>query len=107
MSKRPVSLKTLAQALGVSISTVSRALRNHPDIGPELTQRVHHLAQQLHYSPNPLTMGLLKNATRIIGVIVPALEPVMDWWGNLGVWHSAEVTPATSRMRNGRLWRLT
>lgn len=73
MSKRPVSLKTLAQALNVSISTVSRALRNHPDIGPELTQRVQQLAQELHYSPNPLAMGLLKNATRIIGVIVPAL----------------------------------
>ncbi len=73
MRKRPVSLKTLAQALNVSISTVSRALRNHPDIGPELTQRVQQLAQELNYSPNPLAMGLLKNATRIIGVIVPAL----------------------------------
>ncbi|WP_324680012.1 LacI family DNA-binding transcriptional regulator [Hymenobacter sp. GOD-10R] len=73
MRKHPVSLKTLAQALNVSMSTVSRALKNHPDIGPEITKKVQQLAQELQYSPNPLAMGLLKNKTHIIGVIVPDL----------------------------------
>lgn len=73
MSKKHVSLKTLAQALHVSMSTVSRALKNHPDIGPEVTQRVQQLARELHYTPNPLAMGLLQNKTRTIGVIVPDL----------------------------------
>ncbi|HEX8327691.1 MAG TPA: LacI family DNA-binding transcriptional regulator [Hymenobacter sp.] len=73
MSKRHVSLKTLAQALNVSISTVSRALKNHPDIGPEVTQKVQALARELNYTPNPLAMGLLKNRTHTIGVIVPDL----------------------------------
>ncbi|UOG77069.1 LacI family transcriptional regulator [Hymenobacter tibetensis] len=73
MSKRHVSLKTLAQALNVSMSTVSRALRNHPDIGPEVTQRVQQLAQELQYTPNPLAIGLLKDRTNTIGVIVPDL----------------------------------
>ncbi|SNR85471.1 LacI family DNA-binding transcriptional regulator [Hymenobacter mucosus] len=73
MRKRPVSLKTLAQALSVSMSTVSRALRNHPDISPELTRKVQLLAQELQYSPNPLAMGLLRSQTYTIGVIVPDL----------------------------------
>lgn len=72
-SKRHVSLKDLAQELGVSISTVSRALNNHPDISPEITQKVKKLAAEMNYTPNPLAMGLLKQATRMIGVIVPDL----------------------------------
>jgi len=71
--KRHISLKDLAQELGVSISTVSRALNNHPDISPEVTRKVKKLAAELNYSPNPLAMGLLKQATRMIGVIVPDL----------------------------------
>lgn len=71
--KRHVSLKDLALELGVSISTVSRALNDHPDISPEITQKVKKLAAELNYTPNPLAMGLLKQATRMIGVIVPDL----------------------------------
>lgn len=71
--KSHVSLKDLAREIGVSISTVSRALNNHPDISPEVTQKVQKLAAELNYTPNPLAMGLLKQATRMIGVIVPDL----------------------------------
>jgi DNA-binding LacI/PurR family transcriptional regulator len=71
--KKPVSLKDLAHQLNVSISTVSRALNNHPDISAELVDRVKSLAKELNYSPNPLAMGLLKQHTRTIGVIVPDL----------------------------------
>ncbi len=71
--KRHISLKDLAREIGVSISTVSRALNNHPDISPEMTQRIQKLASEMNYTPNPLAMGLLKQATRMIGVIVPDL----------------------------------
>lgn len=71
--KRHVSLKDLALELGVSISTVSRALNDHPDISPEITLKVKKLAAEMNYTPNPLAMGLLKQATRMIGVIVPDL----------------------------------
>lgn len=57
--------------MGVSISTVSRALNKHPDISPELTERIQRLALARNYSPNPLAMGLLRQHTRMIGVIVP------------------------------------
>ncbi|HBL77076.1 MAG: transcriptional regulator [Bacteroidetes bacterium GWF2_42_66] len=73
MSKRLVSLKDMAKELGVSISTVSRALKNHPDISPEMTARIQQLACEREYSPNPLAMGLLKQQTKMIGVIVPDL----------------------------------
>jgi LacI family transcriptional regulator len=71
--KRHVSLKDLAKEIGVSISTVSRALNNHPDISPEVTMKIQKLAAEMNYTPNPLAMGLLKQATRMIGVIVPDL----------------------------------
>lgn len=69
--KRHVSLKDIANEIGVSISTVSRALKNHPDISPEITQKIRQLAHAKNYVPNPLAMGLLKQQTRMIGVIVP------------------------------------
>lgn len=71
MSKRHTSLKDLARELGVSISTVSRALKNHPDISPEQTRKIQDLAKERNYTPNPLAMGLLRQQTRMIGVIVP------------------------------------
>jgi DNA-binding LacI/PurR family transcriptional regulator len=73
MAKRHLSLKDLAAELGISISTVSRALKNHPDISPELTKKVQELALARNYTPNPLAMGLLRQETRMIGVIVPDL----------------------------------
>jgi len=73
MAKRHLSLKDLASELNISISTVSRALKNHPDISPELTLKIQELAQMRNYTPNPLAMGLLKQETRMIGVIVPDL----------------------------------
>ena len=70
---RRTSLKDLAQQLGVSIATVSRALRNSHEVGPEMTARVHKLARELNYSPNPFAQGLRSAAPRILGVVVPNL----------------------------------
>lgn len=70
-SKRPVSLKNLAKELGVSISTVSRALKNSPEIGSEMREKVKALAKKRNYRPNPFAMSLLKNSPHIIGIIVP------------------------------------
>jgi len=71
MTKHHVSLKDIANKLNVSISTVSRALKNHPDISKELTTKIQTLAREWNYSPNPLAMGLLRQQTKTIGVIVP------------------------------------
>lgn len=69
--KRPISLKDLAVELGVSISTVSRGLKNSPEIGIEMRDKIKDLAKKRNYRPNPFAMSLLKNSPRIIGIIVP------------------------------------
>ena len=71
--KRRTSLKDLAQELGVSIATVSRALRSSPEIGKEMQERVKELAKRLNYRPNPFAQSLRKEAPRMIGVVVPNL----------------------------------
>jgi LacI family transcriptional regulator len=71
--RRHISLKDLARELDVSISTVSRALKDHPNISDEVKDKVKKLAEAWDYRPNPLAMGLLRQNTRTIGVIVPDL----------------------------------
>ena len=68
-----ISLKDLAQKLGVSISTVSRALKDSPEIGVQTRERIKQMAKELNYRPNPFAISLLKNQPRIIGIIVPDL----------------------------------
>ena len=73
-SKNPhhqVTIIDLANELGISKSTVSRALRGHSDIHEGTRKMVLELAQKLEYEPNPLASGLLKNRTNTIGIIVP------------------------------------
>ena len=64
--KRRTSLKDLAQELGVSIATVSRALRSSPEIGKEMQQRVKELAKRLNYRPNPFARSLRREATEAL-----------------------------------------
>ena len=72
-NKHRTSLKDLAQELGVSIATVSRALRSSPEIGREMQERVKALAKRMNYRPNPFAQSLRKEAPHIIGVVVPNL----------------------------------
>ena len=73
MKQRRTSLKDLATELGVSIATVSRALRNSPEIGKDMQERVKELAKKLNYRPNPFAQSLRKEAPKMIGVVVPNL----------------------------------
>ena len=72
-NKHRTSLKDLAKELGVSIATVSRALRNSPEIGKEMQEKVKDLAKRMNYRPNPFAQSLRKEAPRMIGVVVPNL----------------------------------
>lgn len=73
ITNRRVSLKDLARELGVSIATVSRALRNSPEIGEDMRERVKQLAKDLNYRPNPFARSLRREAPKVIGVVVPNL----------------------------------
>jgi len=66
-------LKDLARELGVSIATVSRALRSSPEIGQDMQTKVKELAKLRNYRPNPFAQSLRKEAPRVIGVVVPNL----------------------------------
>jgi LacI family transcriptional regulator len=72
-NQKRISLKDLAHELGVSIATVSRALRNSPEIGQEMQMKVKELAKRLNDLPNPFAQSLRKEGPRIIGVVVPNL----------------------------------
>lgn len=69
--KKHTSLKDIAGILGVSIPTISRALKDSPEISRELCAKAKKLAKEMNYRPNPFAMSLRRNAPRIIGVIVP------------------------------------
>lgn len=71
--KHRTSLKDIAQELGVSIATVSRALRDSPEIGQAMQEKVKALARKMNYRPNPFAQSLRKEAPRLIGVVVPNL----------------------------------
>lgn len=74
MKRSQVSLKDIAKELNLSISTVSRAIRNIGEINPQTRKTVLELAEKWNYKPNPLAMGLLKNKTNTIGIIIPDIE---------------------------------
>ncbi len=65
------TIKDIAGIAGVSISTVSRALKNHPDISQPLTEKIHQLADELNYRPNLTAVQLRKQKSNIIGLIIP------------------------------------
>jgi LacI family transcriptional regulator len=67
-------LKDIARDLGVSIMTVSKALRGHADIGEETRRLVLERARQLKYQPNLLPRQMLSGRTHTLGMIVPTLE---------------------------------
>lgn len=69
-----VTIKDIAKELGLSKSTVSRALRDSSEIGIETKKRVLELAQRLDYNPNPVALSLLNSQSNDIGVIVPDIS---------------------------------
>ncbi len=64
----------MATALSVSVSTISRALSNHPSISDATKKRVAKLARELNYHPNHLAAGLRKGRSNMLGVLVPHID---------------------------------
>lgn len=67
-----MSIKKLAEHLGLSKSTVSRALNGYQDVNPETRQRVLQAAQEIGYRPNPTARRLASGKSRNVGIILPA-----------------------------------
>lgn len=73
MSRHPITIKDIARILNVSVSTVSRALKDHPDISVSTKKAVQDLAKELNYRPNEIALSLKNRRSKIIGVMVPQL----------------------------------
>jgi len=74
MRSNPVTIIDIARILGVSKSTVSRALKNHPDISQETKDAVNRIAQSLNYIPNTVASSFRNRKTQVIGLIVPQIS---------------------------------
>jgi LacI family transcriptional regulator len=79
IQKRPLkmintTLKTISDVLGISISTVSRALKNHPDISEKTKKLVTDLAQALDYEPNVNAIHLRTSKSNVLGLMVPSIS---------------------------------
>ncbi len=70
---KPITIQEIAERLGVSKSTVSRALKDHPDISQKTKDAVNKLAKELDYQPNTLALNLRQQRSKTIGIIVPEL----------------------------------
>lgn len=68
------TLKILSETLGISVSTVSRALKNHPDISDKTKQRVKELAEALEYEPNNYAVQLRTPKSNVLGILVPYID---------------------------------
>jgi LacI family transcriptional regulator len=73
MEQKPATIKEIASRLNVSVSTVSRALHNHPSIGLRTKMQVQKLAEELHYEPNQAAISFKQGRTMTVGVILPNL----------------------------------
>jgi DNA-binding LacI/PurR family transcriptional regulator len=73
MKSSQVTIKDIAKALGISPSTVSRALKDHPDISSKTRKAVKELAAQLHYEPNAIALSLRSRSSLTIAVIIPQI----------------------------------
>jgi LacI family transcriptional regulator len=74
MQKGRATIKDIANALNVSISTVSRALGDHPDVSEVTRKRVQELAETIHYSPNLQAKYLRTHSSGIVALILPEIN---------------------------------
>ncbi len=76
-----VTLKKIADTLGMSTATVSKALKDYPDISEKTKARVKQLAEELNYKPNSFAQSLRNQESKVIGLIAP--EIVHHFFANI------------------------
>lgn len=87
---REITLKEIASKLGISITTVSKALKNYPDVSEKTKKAVLDLAKDLHYTPNSFAVNLRTKESKTIGLVIP--EVVHHFFSSVikGVIYEAE-----------------
>ncbi len=71
--KSKITLKKIAKEFDVSISTVSKALKDSREISEELREKIKAFANYYHYKPNSLALNLRNQKTKTIGIIIPQI----------------------------------
>jgi LacI family transcriptional regulator len=71
--KQKITIKTIAKEMGVSTSTVSKALKDSHEISTETKERIQAYANHYNYKPNSLALQLRNQKTKVIGVILPKI----------------------------------
>lgn len=71
MKEKETTLKVIAEKLNISITTVSKALKNYSDVSPTTREKVLELARELHYTPNSFAVNLRTKESKTIGLIIP------------------------------------
>lgn len=74
MNLEPITLKDIAKALGLSVSTVSKALKDSHEISVKTKEMVLAYANEHNYRPNPNALGLKKGKSKSIGIIVSTID---------------------------------
>ena len=74
MNTKLPTTKEIARRLNVSVSTVSRALNDHPRIGIATKEKIKQLAKELNYEPNTQAIFFKQNKTKVIGVVLPFIR---------------------------------
>ncbi|WP_294246695.1 LacI family DNA-binding transcriptional regulator, partial [uncultured Chryseobacterium sp.] len=69
-----ITIKDLAEMLNISASTVSRALKDHPDISDAVKRRVREAAETFNYIPNDFAVNFRKKSSKVIGLIIPEIS---------------------------------
>jgi len=73
MRSNQITIKDIARILSISPSTVSRALKDHPDINVDTKKAVNELAGKLKYQPNAVALSLKNSRSYTIGIIIPEI----------------------------------
>ena len=87
----PIRMKDIAKDLGLSAVTISKVLRNHPDIGEETRQRVLRRVDELDYRPNELARWLATGRSYLVGLVVPCL--IDTFFAEVAMGLSASIGP--------------
>lgn len=74
MKSNPITIIDIAKLLGISKSTVSRALKDHPDISQATKDAVKKVAESLHFKPNIVASSLRHKKSKVIGLVVPQIS---------------------------------
>lgn len=70
---KPITLKEIADQLNISVTTVSKALKDYPDVSKKTKGKVKELAKTLNYRPNTFAVNLRTKESKTIGLIIPVI----------------------------------